>query len=66
MIVAGGGTIAYQRSFKNPRTESANGISLAKRKRRASKITPRNGHVSERFATNVIRGIDQQFTVCIT
>jgi len=58
MIVVGRGTIAHQRTLEDSRIESAYGVGLAKRERRTSKITARNGNVSARSATNIIRGID--------
>lgn len=57
-IAVGRGTIAHERTFEDSRIESTHGTSLAKRKRRTSKITARNGNVSSRFATDSIRGID--------
>lgn len=60
-IAVGGGTIAHKRTFEDSRIESTHGTGLAKRKRRTSKITARNGNVSTRFATDAIRGTDQQF-----
>lgn len=57
VIAVGGRPIAHQRSFEDPRTEGANGISLAEGERRASEAAPGNGDVSEGFEANVIRGI---------
>lgn len=55
MIAVGGRTIAYQWTLENPRIESANGISVAKRERRASKVVAGDGNISTRFTTNIIR-----------
>jgi len=53
-IAVGGGAITHQRTFENSRIESANGVSLAKRERRTSKIAAGNGNASARFAANVV------------
>lgn len=58
MIAVGRGATAHQRTFKDSRIESAYGTGLAKRERRTSKVTARNGDVSTRFATDALRGND--------
>lgn len=57
-IAVGRGAVAHQWTLENSRIESAHGAGLAKRERRTSKVTARNGNVSSRFATNTVRGTD--------
>lgn len=58
-IAARGRTIAHQRPLENSRTESTDGISVAKREGGTSKIAAGDSNASEGFAANAIRSIIQ-------